>query len=43
MERPEKIAQVNVLLNDEYINNYYYLDISIMESLVQYMYKWKFS
>lgn len=43
MERPEKIPQVNVLLNDEYINNYYYLDISIMESLVQYMYKWKFS
>jgi hypothetical protein len=31
------------ILNDEYLNNYYFIDTKIIESLVLYMYKWNFA
>jgi len=43
MEKQDKISLVKLLLDDEYINNYYLIDICTLENLVKYMYRWKFS
>jgi hypothetical protein len=43
MERQDKLPLTNYLLADEYINNYFYIDIHIIENLVRYMHKWTFS
>jgi hypothetical protein len=43
MENEGKISTAKDIISDQYLNRYYYIDHKILESLVLYMYRWRFS